>query len=266
MRLEALIFDVDGTLAETEDAHRRAFNAAFREHGLDWHWSASLYDELLSVAGGKERIMHFIESSDLARSDAGRLKWLVPRIHRTKTLRFTELVEAGEIPLRPGVERLISEALAAGRKIAIASTTTLANVRALIVTNLGFRALSFFNVIASGDVVPTKKPAADIYQYALERLRLSSEGCVALEDSEIGLRSAKGADLFTVITPTRWTRSQCFDDADLVLPCLGDAAEPLDGDSARRLGAGNLTIDLLDSLLVARVAPTGANASHYLMS
>lgn len=255
MNVEALVFDVDGTLADTEEAHRRAFNAAFREHGLDWKWSRSLYGELLEVTGGKERITHYIESRNLAPDDAERLKWMVPCIHRTKTLHFTEFVEAGEISLRPGVNRLISEALDAGIKLAIASTTTLDNIRALIVSTLGFSALARFNVIASGDVVPEKKPAPDIYRYVLSRLRLAPQSCIAFEDSEIGRRSAKSAGLFTVVTPTSWTRTQCFDAADLLLRSLGESTEPLGEADARRLGGQWLSIEVLDALHNSRTFP-----------
>lgn len=248
MSISALIFDVDGTLADTEEAHRRAFNAAFREHGLDWDWNPDLYAELLQITGGKERIAHHIDSPRLTPAQAQQLKWLIPRIHRSKTRYYTESVEAGQVPLRRGVHRLISEALAARVKLAIASTTTLANVRALIVSGLGFSALARFNVIASGDVVANKKPAPDIYLYALSRLRLAPRQCVAFEDSAAGLCSAKAAGLGVVVTPTCWTGGQDFAEADLVLPSLGDASEPFQSAPRRLVGAGYLSLECLDAM------------------
>ncbi len=190
MSVEALIFDVDGTLANTEEAHRQAFNAAFREHGLDWEWSRQAYAGLLSVTGGKERIEHYIDSLQLAPSERRRLKRLVASIHAAKTRVYARQIEAGEVRLRPGVERLIAEAHARGVALAIASTTTPANVESLITASLAREALWWLSVIATGDIVPNKKPAPDIYLLALARLGIAAEQCVAFEDSEIGVRAA----------------------------------------------------------------------------
>lgn len=203
MALTALIFDVDGTLAETErDGHRVAFNAAFAEAGLAWHWDVELYDDLLAVTGGKERIRHFCARFDpafLQRRDATAL---IAGIHAAKTRRYGALVRAGRIGLRPGVERLIREARASGIRLAIATTTAPDNVTQLLQTTLGDDAPGWFEVIGAGDVVPAKKPAPDVYLWVLERLGLDSAECVAIEDSEPGLEAAIGAGLATVVTPS----------------------------------------------------------------
>jgi len=227
MTLSALIFDVDGTLAETErDGHRVAFNAAFRDAGLDWHWDVATYGELLAVTGGKERMLHYLERH---RGGAAALPDAAARIasvHATKTRHFADLVAAGRLPLRPGVARLVAAARAAGIRLAIATTTTPGNVDALLRHGLAEDAPSWFEVIAAGDVVPRKKPAPDVYRYALERLGVPPSACVAFEDSANGLRASLGAGIATVVTRGGYTRDEDFAGATSVLECLGDPGVP----------------------------------------
>lgn len=218
--LAALIFDLDGTLADTEETHRQAFNAAFIELGLWWDWGPPLYASLLRISGGKERLRHYIATLPVADAERERLLQLVPGIHATKTRIYTELLVRGQRPFREGVLPLLRAAKGAGLKLAIASTTTSANVDALLQANLGAAREIAFDVVACGDVVPEKKPAPDIYRLALSSLRLPSEACIAFEDSLNGLRAAKAAGLATVVTPSRWTAEEDFGGADLVLPSL----------------------------------------------
>jgi beta-phosphoglucomutase-like phosphatase (HAD superfamily) len=219
--LEALIFDVDGTLADTErDGHRVAFNAAFREAGLDWHWDEALYGELLAVTGGKERITHFVNCCRPEFSARPDFPEQVEALHKAKTRHYTALLATGAIPLRPGVERLLREARAAGLRLAIATTTTPENVTALLEPALGPGAMGWFEVVGAGDVVPAKKPAPDIYLWVLARLGLPAGACLAFEDSENGLAAARGADLATVVTPCDYTRGQSFAGAAAVLASL----------------------------------------------
>jgi HAD superfamily hydrolase (TIGR01509 family) len=249
-RLEALLFDVDGTLADTErDGHRVAFNQAFAEAGLEWQWSVDLYGELLAVTGGKERILHFVERYRPDLSGVGDLEGFVADLHRRKTRFFTAALRRGQIPLRPGVARLLREARSAGLRLGIATTTTPANVETLIESTLGAEALDWFAVIAAGDVVPAKKPAPDIYTYALERLGLAPGACVAFEDSAAGVRAALGAGIGTVVvTWNDYTRDQDFTRASLVLDGLGDPGAP-----CTRV-AGALEVDgYLDVPLVQRL-------------
>ncbi|MCM2327958.1 MAG: HAD-IA family hydrolase [Lysobacter sp.] len=257
MTLSALLFDVDGTLADTEETHRQAFNAAFLEFRLPYEWSADQYEALLNVSGGKERLAHFFEGLPLSREERARLLANVAGLHRVKTERYAELVASGGSPLRPGVARLLKEAGDKGIKVGIASTTTSANVAALLDAELGPNAHKRFAVIACGDVVPAKKPAPDIYRLALSALGLSASQAVAFEDSANGLASAKAAGLFTVVTPTRWTASQDFGEADLTLPHLGDPDTPLDAASANRAGGAFLTLAALERMHALAAATAG---------
>ena len=217
MNLQALIFDVDGTLADTErDGHRPAFNAAFAEFGLPWHWSVERYGELLAVTGGKERIRYFASTDDpgfLARPDADDV---IRRLHAAKTRHYVDLVGQGAVSLRPGVAKLIAAARAARLRLAIATTTTADNVTALLTSCLGADAPSWFEVIGAGDVVPAKKPAPDIYLWVLQRLDLPAAACLAIEDSANGLRSALAAGLPTLVTVSAYTANDDFTGASAV--------------------------------------------------
>lgn len=221
--LKALIFDVDGTLAETErDGHRVAFNAAFREMGLDWQWDVALYGELLAVTGGKERIRYYVEKFNTAYAKPADFDQLVVSLHQAKTRHYVKLLEGGGIPLRPGVARLIKEARTAGLRLAVATTTSPDNVTALLRHSLAADGEQWFDVIAAGDIVPAKKPAPDIYLWALDKLGLSASECLAFEDSENGLKSSLGAGIPTVVTVSDYTLDQDFSGALAVLSDLGE--------------------------------------------
>jgi HAD superfamily hydrolase (TIGR01509 family) len=225
--LKALLFDVDGTLADTErDGHRPAFNAAFREYGLDWDWDVPLYGELLAVTGGKERMKYYIERFRPDYVKPAEFDELVAELHKAKTRHYTQLLAEGGIPLRPGVERLMREAREAGLILGVATTTTPANVTALLRHSLAEDGADWFAVIAAGDIVPAKKPAPDIYVWAMRQLGLSPEECLAFEDSENGIRASLGAGLKTVVTVNDYTRDHDFTGALAVLSDLGEAGVP----------------------------------------
>lgn len=224
--LSSLIFDVDGTLADTEqDGHRIAFNLAFAEAGLDWNWDAATYERLLSVFGGKERIRYFIDDFRPDFNAPADLDGFIRELHQNKTGHYLALLKAGAIPLRPGVKRVLKEARAAGLKLGIASTTTLENATVLLSETIGAASLDWFDVIACGDIVPRKKPAPDIYEYALERLGIGAAECLAIEDSQSGLAAATTAGLKTVVTVNASTRKQDFSGAAIVLDQLGEPDE-----------------------------------------
>jgi HAD superfamily hydrolase (TIGR01509 family) len=253
MKLKALIFDVDGTLADNEEVHRRSFNAAFAERGLDWNWSQPLYARLLRVAGGKERLAHYIGSIDLPHERRAELYASVGEIHALKTAHYTRNIRNGAAPLRDGVARLIEEAARAGVALAIASATTMTNLEALLKAHLGPDALRKFQVFGCDDQVPNKKPAPDIYRWVMAQLGVSAAQCVAMEDSNNGLRAAKAAGIFTIVTPSYWTRGEDFSLADLVLPSLGSAARPLPHDIAAALGNSVLGLKEIDRQLTGEV-------------
>ena len=233
--LRALIFDVDGTLAETErDAHRPAFNRAFSEAGLDWEWSVEFYGELLEIGGGKERIRHYVQEyqADFPIPNQD-LDQFVFDLHEIKNKYFGQLV-VDRIPLRPGVMRLMQEAKREGVRLAISTTSDPHNVEALLKSAIGPDGPSWFEVIAAGDMAPVKKPEPDIYQYALQALNLQPEDCLAIEDSNQGLLAAQAAGVKTVITVNNYTRNQDFSGAELVIDSLGEPDEPftvLSGDA-----------------------------------
>lgn len=254
-RLEALIFDVDGTLADTErDGHRVAFNEAFAQEGLDWRWSETLYGQLLHISGGKERLRHFmrhyIYGADLPEEAEAR----VAELHAAKNACYNRMFEEGRIALRPGVERLISEARAAGIRLAIATTSVRENVTTLLRATLGPGAPAWFDPLASADEVSDKKPSPAVYQYVLKGLKVAAGHCMVLEDSENGLRAAQAAGLPAVVTVNAYTRGGDYRDADLVLDHLGEPDRPftiLGGRSAARAaGQHFVDLDLLKRLAV----------------
>jgi beta-phosphoglucomutase-like phosphatase (HAD superfamily) len=222
MSVKAIIFDVDGTLADTEDGHRKSFNKAFSENGLDWNWDVALYDKLLRVTGGKERIRYFVETfkPDFVRPE--NFDEFVKHLHKVKTAHYTAMLREGHIPLRPGIRQLIHDAREAGITLAIATTTTPENVSALLEVGLGKDWASYFAANGCGDIVPQKKPAPDIYFWVLDKLKLLPEDCIALEDSYNGLRSALAAGIKTYVTTNPYTHRQDFADAAGVFDDLSD--------------------------------------------
>ncbi|NOZ51590.1 MAG: HAD family hydrolase [Gammaproteobacteria bacterium] len=227
--LRGLLFDVDGTLADTErDGHRVAFNRAFQEAGLVWNWPDALYGELLTITGGKERIRHYIETYLDDFQAPMDLDEFIVGLHQSKTAYYMHLLAGGAIPLRSGVKRLLLEAREVGLRLGIATTTTPENVEALLLNTLGADAVGWFEIIAAGDVVPKKKPAPDIYFYAMEKMGLRPDQCIAFEDSENGIRASHAAGLTSIITVNGYTREHNFADAAIVLDQMGEPDLPFD--------------------------------------
>lgn len=220
MATEAIIFDVDGTLADTEDGHRQSFNKAFAECGLDWHWDAELYDRLLKVTGGKERIKYFVSDFLTGFARPGDFEGFVRHLHQVKTAHYNAMLREGLIPLRPGIKQLLTDARNGGIRLAIATTTSPENVATLLQQGLGADGERWFETIGCGDIVPHKKPAPDIYLWVLARLGLPAAACIALEDSENGLRSSLAAGIKTFVVRNHYTRNQDFSGAAAVFDGL----------------------------------------------
>lgn len=230
MNLKAVLFDVDGTLSETEEAHRAAFNETFQAEGLDWRWDRDMYRHLLSVTGGRERIRFFLESErpSLAgrrEDDAGSEDWIA-RLHKDKTRRFGEKVSGGELKLRSGVERLIREAGDEGLRLAIATTTSRVNVDTLLANSMAPDAVDHFKIFATSESSEKKKPDPGVYLWALEQLDLPAQACIAIEDSENGLRAALAAGIPTVIATSPYTEGGDFTGALAVVDRLGEPDRP----------------------------------------
>jgi HAD superfamily hydrolase (TIGR01509 family) len=214
-----LIFDVDGTLAETESVHRCAFNAAFREAGIAWYWDARTYKGLLQVTGGKDRIRAFARCHPprLILSDHD-----IACLHRRKTAHYTRLIAQHAGLLRPGVEAFIRNALARGQTLAIATTTTSDNVDALLRAALAPDWRTHFATVVAGDEVARKKPAPDVYLEVLARLQRPAADCLAIEDSANGLKAATAASIPTLITRSEYFRDDDFSEAMAVFDELAD--------------------------------------------
>jgi HAD superfamily hydrolase (TIGR01509 family) len=230
--LKAVIFDVDGTLAETEELHREAFNSVFEQAGLGWHWSPDQYRELLKVFGGKERIRHYVETESISGiSDED-----IASLHRLKTEFYAESLKYS-VSLRPGVERLIDECLSRSIRLAIATTTTEANVEALDAAVCGSLRLGQFEAVVGGITVPEKKPNPKVYQVALEKLGLDSSEAIAIEDAEAGVAAARGAGLRCLASPCFYTMGHDLSQATAIVQSLEDRGDGMP-----------VTVDYLETL------------------
>ena len=226
MPLHALIFDVDGTLAETEEAHRAAFNSTFKKWGLNWNWSVEDYRILLKTTGGKERMRAY--QSTLPQGERRLSDGEIAKLHVEKTAAYGAILASGQLELRAGVADLITAARARGLKVAVATTTNTPNVEALCLCCWGKPALEVFDTVSAGDMVKQKKPAPDVFLLALKQLGLPAENCIAFEDSRNGVLSALGADLRVLVTPSAYTDTDDFSDADWVIPSLEQKHLPRD--------------------------------------
>jgi HAD superfamily hydrolase (TIGR01509 family) len=234
--MRALLFDLDGTLVDNEELHRRAYNLTFLKFRLDWSWSPTLYEKLLKTSGGTDRIAAYIDGLNRAPAEAERLRQLVPGIHRAKARLYGELLSDSANRLRSGVVRLFGAARESGLKLGIAATSGLSNVQTLLTAAFGNEVRQAIGSVVGAEMVERKKPAPDIYELLLSTLRVSAADCVAFEDSANGLAAANAAGLCTVVTPSRWTRGQDFGGADLVLRKFGDPNDPLDDRDAALIG------------------------------
>ncbi|WP_158809924.1 HAD-IA family hydrolase [Beijerinckia sp. L45] len=245
--LQALIFDVDGTLAETEELHRRSFNETFRQHGLDWNWDESLYAKLLQTTGGKERMVRYV--ADYVPHQRDVLDNLSV-LHKAKTKNYQSLLHDGALALRPGVVRLVHEARTRGLKLAIATTSNPHNVKALLRSGLGDDSPNWFT-IAAGDVAPLKKPSPDVYYQALEAMDVGPGNAVAFEDSSNGLQAALTAGLAVVATPSRFLTEENLEGALSVISDLGEPDKPFHHIAGAAFAKGYVDVDGLGAVFAA---------------
>src|ERR1700729_3150323 len=256
--MPALIFDCDGVLADTErDGHRLAFNATFAEVGLPVEWSEAEYGVKLKIGGGKERMAalltdEFVRANGLP-TDAEGQKALLADWHKRKTARYKEMVAAGQLPARPGIARIVDEAIGAGWTLAVASTSAEESVRAVLEHAVGADNAARFAVFA-GDIVPAKKPDPAIYTLTLDRLSLEPGDAGVIEDSRNGLLAAVGAGLRCVVTVSSYTTEEDMTEAVLVVSSLGDPGEPA-AVLANRGGAEPGELVTLPDLDVCRTQP-----------
>ncbi|MEA1996359.1 MAG: HAD-IA family hydrolase [Gemmatimonadota bacterium] len=220
--IKAIIFDCDGVIVDTErDGHRVAFNRAFAMKGYDIDWDVDLYKELLKVAGGKERMKYFFNSEGWP-ADVPEREVFLKELHKLKTDLFMQIIDSGELILRPGLARLVDEAIAEGISLAVCSTSNERAVNLIVDKLLGPKRKSHFKAILAGDIVSRKKPDPEIYNLALTRLALEPPECVVIEDSRNGLLAARAAGMYCVITTNGYTEDEDFREADLVVSELGD--------------------------------------------
>ena len=267
MALKALLFDVDGTLADTEPhGHLPAYNAAFEEMGLSWRWTPELYRKLLWQPGGRERLRYFIKHH---KPELGVYKskveddtdgW-VSDTHAIKSRYFMQRVQDGKVPLRPGVKRLIQEAKQEGLKIAIVTNASSRSLEPFLKHALGDELLSDVDDVISGEQVQRKKPAPDLYQEALKRLDIEPDECVAIEDSEMGLHAASGAGIATLITVNDDTRDHDFSEAAMVVSQLGECVEPIECVKGYCEGEVCITLALLEQMLASEHSAQHNNAA-----
>lgn len=233
-QIKAVFFDQDGVIIDTErDGHRVSFNMTFKEFGFTDEWSVDYYRELLQIAGGKERMKHHWKTKGFSKKlTEEEIDKLIPEMHKRKTALFVELIETGKLPLRPGVHRFMKEAMDAGLKIAVCTTSNEQAAKAItekILSDIRF------DLVLAGDVVGKKKPDPEIYNLALSKLGLKPEACFVVEDSKNGVSAAKAAGMKVVVTTNHYTEKEDVSAGDVIVSCLGDP----DGEKAR-LRKGNI--------------------------
>jgi len=249
MLLSAVLFDVDGTIAETEDFHRRSFNESFREFNLDWFWDEAIYKELINIGGGKERIEYYIRRAWPEMLDYKNLTKYINSIHKVKNEIFEDYVVESEIKPRPGIVRLIKELKENNIRIAIVSSNSEENLHTLFKQGLNIDPNKTFDLIAHGDCTKNKRPSPEIYEWILEKLRLPSQSCIAIEDSPRGVEAAHNANLNTLVTPSIFTKDEDFREVKLVLSDLGETNKPFEKIKGETFGNKIVNLNLLKKIV-----------------
>jgi HAD superfamily hydrolase (TIGR01509 family) len=227
-KIKAVFFDQDGVIIDTErDGHRVSFNMTFKEFGFTDEWSVDYYHELLQIAGGKERMRHHLETRGFSKPvRPEEVDELIKAMHKRKTALFVELIETGKLPLRPGIHRFMQEAMHAGLKVGVCTTSNEQAARTItekILSDIKF------DIVLAGDVVKNKKPDPEIYNLALSRMGLKPEEVIVVEDSRNGVLAAKSAHANVVVTTNPYTEKEDLQSGDIIVTCLGDP----DGEKGR---------------------------------
>lgn len=235
--IKAIFFDQDGVIIDTEpDGHRVSFNMTFKEFGFTDEWSIDYYHELLQIGGGKERMKHHWETKGFSQPvSADEVDELIKNMHKRKTALFVKLIETGKLPLRPGIHRFMKEAMQAGLKIGVCTTSNEETAKAI---TQNFLSDIKFDVVLAGDVVKKKKPDPEIYNLALSLTGLQPEQAIVIEDSRNGVLAAKSAGTYVVVTTNYYTENEDVSSGDIIVSCLGDPDR-----EKCRLSKGNLEYD-----------------------
>ena len=249
MKIKGLILDVDGTIADTEEIHRQAFNQTFLEFNLEWHWSVEDYRTLLAISGGKERFKKCFNEDKSLKSRIDNPGIFIQKLHKRKSENYRSLLAADGIQLRAGIIRLINEARDKGIQIGIATSSSTANLRTLINKTLNLEPEDLFSAIVSGDIVTDKKPSPVVYQCVLAELGLPSEVCIAVEDTSNGNKAALNSELRTIITTHAYTINNDFTGASLVIDILGEPDQPFALTQGHTYGKDYVDVELMDNIL-----------------
>ena len=249
MQLSAVLFDLDGTIAETEDLHRRCFNESFKEFNLDWFWDEAIYKELINIGDGKDRIEYFIKRAWPEMLEYKNLNKYISSIHKVKNEIFKDLIIECEVKPRPGVMRLIDELKKQDVRIAIVSSTTREDLITLFQEGLNMDPNLMFDLVAHGDCTKKKRPSPEIYEWILEKLRFPPQSCVAIEDSLRGVKSAVDADINVLVTPSFYTKDENFNEAKVVVSSLGESNQPFEIIKGNVFGNKIVNFKLLNELV-----------------
>ena len=249
MKLKGIIFDVDGTIADTEEIHRQAFNQTFEENKLNWHWSIEDYRKILFISGGKERFRKFLNKDETLKKEVGDPEKFIQKLHKQKSENYRALLKSDGIEFRPGIVRLINEARENKIQLGVATSSSMANLTTLFNKIMNVEPNELFNSIVTSDTVQEKKPSPAAYQCVLAGLGLNADTCIAIEDTQNGNIAALEAGLKTIITTHAYTTDNDFSGASIVLNNLGEPDTPFIKTQGNDFDQSYIDINLLNKIL-----------------
>lgn len=249
MKLKGIIFDVDGTIADTEEIHRLAFNQTFEEYDINWHWSVEDYRKILFISGGKERFKKFLNEDKALKATIDDPENFIIELHKRKSQIYRSILEDDNVELRPGVIRLINEAKDKGLKLGVATSSSMANLSSLFYTTMDIEPSELFNSIVTSDTVQDKKPSPAAYECVLSGLGLNPEDCIAIEDTQNGNLAALATGMKTIITTHAYTIDNDFTGASIVANNLGEPDKAFTVTQGNNFGHSYVDIELLEKLV-----------------